>query len=45
MFSLNGSVPPPSKREVFLFWVAGIVITILSCGVVIYANHLRLWGR
>jgi hypothetical protein len=44
MFSLNGPVPPPSKVEVFLFWAVGLVITILSGGVVIYASHLHIWG-
>src|SRR5271165_5156516 len=45
MFSENGPMPPPSKLEVFLFWVVGIVITIVSGGVAIYASHLHLWGR
>jgi hypothetical protein len=44
IFSLHGSVPPPSKLEVFLFWVVGIVITIFSGSVVIYASHLHIWG-
>jgi hypothetical protein len=44
LFSLNGPVPPPSKLEVFLFWAVGLVITILSGGVVIYASHLHIWG-
>ena len=37
-------MPPPSQLEVFLFWVLGIVITILSGAVAIYASHLHLWG-
>jgi hypothetical protein len=44
MFRENRRMPPPSPLEVFLFWVVGIVITILSGGVVIYASHLHLWG-
>jgi hypothetical protein len=45
MFSDKGPAPPPSQLEVFLFWVVGIVITILSGGVAIYASHLHLWDR
>jgi hypothetical protein len=45
MFSANRRMPPPSQLEVFLFWVVGIVITILSGGVAIYASHLHLWDR
>jgi hypothetical protein len=45
MFSESRRAPPPSQLEVFLFWVVGIVITILSGGVAIYASHLHLWDR
>jgi hypothetical protein len=34
---------PPSQFEV-AFWIVGIVITILSGGVAIYASHHHLWG-
>jgi hypothetical protein len=37
-------MPPPSQLEVLLFWTVGIVITIFSGGVAIYASHFRLWG-
>jgi hypothetical protein len=36
-------MPPPGKLEVFLFWLVGIVITVLSGAVAIYATHLHLW--
>jgi hypothetical protein len=38
------SMPPPSQLEVVAFWITGIVITILSGGVAIYASHHHLWG-
>ena len=31
-------MPPPSQLEVVVFWVIGIVVTILSGGVAIYAS-------
>jgi hypothetical protein len=34
---------PPGKLEVSLFWLLGIVITVLSGAVAIYATHLHLW--
>jgi hypothetical protein len=37
-------MPPPSQLEVIVFWIVGIVITILSGGVAIYASHHHLWG-
>jgi hypothetical protein len=45
MFGENRPMSPPSQLEVFLFWVVGVVITVLSGGVAIYASHLHLWGR
>jgi hypothetical protein len=33
----------PGKFEVFLFWLVGIVITVLSGAVAIYATHFHLW--
>jgi hypothetical protein len=36
-------MPPPSRLEVILFWIGGIVITMLSGAVVIYATHRHLW--
>jgi hypothetical protein len=35
-------MPPPSQLEVVAFWIVGIVITILSGGVAIYASHLAV---
>jgi hypothetical protein len=32
-------VPPPGKTEVLLFWLAGIVITVLSGAVAISGNE------
>jgi hypothetical protein len=37
-------MPPPSQLEIAVFWIAGIVITILSGGVAVYASHFHLWG-
>jgi hypothetical protein len=37
-------IPPPRQLEVVAFWVVGIVITILSGGVAIYASHHHLWA-
>jgi hypothetical protein len=37
-------MPPPSQFEIVAFWIVGIVITILSGGVAIYASHHHLWG-
>jgi hypothetical protein len=34
----------PSQLEIVLFWIAGIVITILSGGVAIYASYHHRWG-
>jgi hypothetical protein len=34
---------PPSQLEVVLFWIVGMVTTILSGGVAIYASHYHLW--
>jgi hypothetical protein len=34
---------PPSQLEVVLFWIVGMVTTILSGGVAIYADHYHLW--
>jgi hypothetical protein len=34
---------PPSRLEVVLFWIVGMVTTILSGGVAIYADHYHLW--
>jgi hypothetical protein len=35
---------PPSQLEVVLFWIVGMVTTILSGGVAIYASHFHLWN-
>jgi hypothetical protein len=35
---------PPSQVEVVLFWIVGMVTTILSGGVAIYASHYHLWN-
>jgi hypothetical protein len=35
---------PPSQLEVVLFWIVGLVTTILSGGVAIYASHYHLWN-
>jgi hypothetical protein len=35
---------PPGRFEILLFWTAGIVITILSGGVAIYASYFHLWN-
>jgi hypothetical protein len=37
-------MPPTSQFEVVVFWIVGIVITVLSGGVAIYASHHHLWG-
>jgi hypothetical protein len=34
---------PPSQLEVVLFWIVGMVTTIASGGVAIYASHFHLW--
>ena len=34
---------PPSQLEVIVFWIVGIVTTIASGGVAIYASHHHLW--
>jgi hypothetical protein len=36
-------MPPPTQFEVFLFWIAGTVIMILSGGIAIYSSHFHLW--
>ena len=36
-------MPPPSKIEVFAFWIAGVAIMILSGAVAIYSSHMHLW--
>jgi hypothetical protein len=45
-FSVGGTqfMPPPSRIEIVIFWTVGIVITIASGAVAIYATHLHLWG-
>ena len=35
---------PPSQLEVVLFWIVGMVTTIVSGGVAIYASHYHLWN-
>jgi hypothetical protein len=35
---------PPSQLEVVLFWIVGMVTTIASGGVAIYASHYHLWN-
>jgi hypothetical protein len=35
---------PPSQLEVVLFWIVGLVTTILSGAVAIYASHYHLWS-
>jgi hypothetical protein len=35
---------PPSQLEVVLFWIVGMVTTILSGAVAIYASHYHLWN-
>jgi hypothetical protein len=37
-------MPPPSQLEVVVFWIVGIVVTILSSGVATYASHHHFWG-
>jgi hypothetical protein len=34
---------PPSQLEIVLFWIVGMVMTIFSGGVAIYASHFHLW--
>jgi hypothetical protein len=34
---------PPGQLEIVLFWIVGVVITIASGGVAIYASHFHLW--
>jgi hypothetical protein len=36
-------VPPPNRLEVFFFWTTGLVVTILSGAVAVYASHFHLW--
>jgi hypothetical protein len=35
-------MPPPSRLEVFLFWITGLVITIVSGAVAVYVIHFHL---
>jgi hypothetical protein len=42
--SENRRMPPPSQLEVVVFWIVGIVVTILSSGVATYASHHHFWG-
>jgi hypothetical protein len=35
---------PPSQLEVVLFWIVGLVTTILSGAVAIYAIHYHIWN-
>jgi hypothetical protein len=35
---------PESQLEVVLFWIVGMVTTILSGAVAIYADHYHLWN-
>jgi hypothetical protein len=35
--------PPPSRLEIVLFLITGIVVALFSGGVVIYAYRLHLW--
>jgi hypothetical protein len=35
---------PPSQLEVVLFWIVGMVTTIASGAVAIYASHYHLWN-
>jgi hypothetical protein len=35
----NYRMPPPSQLEIVVIWITGIVVTILSGGVAIYASH------
>jgi hypothetical protein len=37
-------MPPTSRLEVVAFWIAGIVITMLSGGIAVYARHHHLWS-
>jgi hypothetical protein len=37
-------MPPPSQFEVVVFWIVGIMVTMLSGGVAIYASYHHLWG-
>jgi hypothetical protein len=37
-------MPPPSQLEIVVFWIVGIVVTILSGGVATYASHHHFWG-
>jgi len=43
-FSAAKSRKPPSQLEVVLFWIVGLVTTILSGAVAIYASHYHLWN-
>jgi hypothetical protein len=42
--SENRRMPPPSQLEIVVFWIVGIVVTILSGGVATYASHHHFWG-
>jgi hypothetical protein len=35
---------PPSQIEVVLFWIVGLVTTVLSGAVAIYASNYHLWN-
>jgi hypothetical protein len=35
---------PPSQLEIVLFWIVGLVTTVISGGVAIYASHYHLWN-
>jgi hypothetical protein len=43
-FSESQSRARPSQLEIFIFWISGVVIMIVSGGVAIYASHFHLWN-
>jgi hypothetical protein len=42
-FAQTQKASTPSQLEVVLFWIVGMVTTIVSGGVAIYASHYHLW--
>jgi hypothetical protein len=36
-------MPPPNQIEVVVFWIGGILITIIAGGVMVYASYFHLW--
>jgi hypothetical protein len=40
----SSKLAPPSQVEIVLFWIVGMVTTIASGAVAIYASHYHLWN-